>query len=69
MNCALCDKPIPAARLLAVPTTALCVNCKGLHDEPRLTAKSPVLARSFVEHSLSDLDEMSKAGRELGGLE
>lgn len=63
--CDICQSPIPAARLAAVPNTHLCVACKALHDEPALRPDSPVLRGSLVETSVSDLAEMQKQAREL----
>jgi DnaK suppressor protein len=31
-ECEECGSSIPLARLLAVPTTRLCLNCAGLHE-------------------------------------
>jgi hypothetical protein len=69
MNCSICGREIAAKRLLAVPSTHLCRNCKERHDERRLRANCPVIANSLATNSLSDLDEMSKTAREIGGLE
>jgi RNA polymerase-binding transcription factor DksA len=67
MNCAICEEPISPARLLAVPTTRICVHCKSLNDEPKLGIYSPLLARSMAENSLSDPDEMGREARQLKG--
>jgi len=67
--CALCDKPITAARILAMPSTWLCLECKTGHDEPPLKAGDPFLKSALVESSVGELEEMQAAARELGGIE
>ena len=67
MNCAICESPIPPARLLAVPTTRLCIECKRLNDEEPLGSHSPRLAGCMAANSLSDADEMRREVSELAG--
>ncbi len=68
MNCALCETQIPVARMVAVPTTQLCVTCKAQHDEPPLKPDAPVLAGVLAEYSVGDLEEKQAESRWLGGL-
>jgi hypothetical protein len=67
MNCALCESPIPAARLKAVPHTQLCVTCKSTHDEPPLMSHALTLRGALVETLIGDLEEKQKDARELAG--
>ena len=63
--CSRCEQEISPRRLAAVPTTQLCLSCKSLYDEPKLTSSAPRVAGSLVDHSLSDLAEMQEASRSL----
>lgn len=69
MNCEKCEKEIPPARLRAMPSTRLCVRCKSLSDESPLTAFSKRVQGALASGSLSDLDELAKASREMGQLD
>jgi hypothetical protein len=67
MTCAICGDHIPRARLIAVPTTRICVKCKQQNDEPPLGIHSPLLRRSMAENSLSDPEEMGREARQIRG--
>lgn len=57
MNCEKCEEKIPAARLLAVPTTRLCRDCKAQSDEAPLTARSMRMRGALVEISAGTCEQ------------
>lgn len=70
IRCHNCQSPISAQRLKARPYARLCIQCQSRADVPLVTAWSRQVAKSLVESSLSDLDELGKQTRELlGGSE
>jgi len=54
MNCDKCNRPIPLARMQAVPDTRLCVQCKSETDEPPLKANNRFVQGALVEASAYD---------------
>ena len=69
MNCRICEREIPDARMLAMPSTRLCLPCKALHDEPKLTTRSVLVSRSMAQGSLSDFDEMQREALQIAAGE
>ncbi len=68
-TCARCSEQISAKRLLALPHATLCLACKADRDVTPVTAFNKRVSRSLASGSLSDLDEMASAAREMGGLD
>lgn len=67
--CARCNRSISEKRLLAVPGTRLCMNCKTKSDEPHITAMSLHVRGSLVERSLSDVEESFQKLRSITAVE
>ncbi len=57
-KCEQCDTWISEARLQARPSTRLCIVCKSMSDEPRITGESRCVRGVLVRNSLSDADEL-----------
>ena len=67
-RCEKCKQPIPAARLKAMPSTRLCVECKTGDDELPLDSGAPCVEKSIAVSSPDDAQEMAEEWRGFGRM-